>query len=285
MNVKLPIFLLVLVFPITTYSQKKPEPEFLKYLSDKEFYEEVLFIIENSSMQIENQGLQDSLNYLRGWSYYALKQLNNSTKYLKKVSPESPFYPKSEFFASYNQMHLGNYQRSKEILETIETKRNNQNALINFELAGNALLRREYNEFNQHIKQTNKDYYAIAKEVKKLEEFASTLENHRSKSPVLATFMSGIIPGSGKIYAGKTGEGISSLITAGGMGFVTWENYRKAGPTHIKTLFFGAVFAVFYIGNIYGTYFTVKLAENEFQNEYDNKILFNLHIPLRSVFN
>lgn len=285
MKKRILIVLFIALLPVITHSQKKPDHEFLKYLSDKEFHEEVLFIIENSQMNNKNPRLQDSLNYLRGWSYYTLKQLNNSSKYLEKVSPESTFYPKSKFFASYNQMHLGNYKKSQEILESIETNRNNHNTLINFELAGNALLRREYSAFNQHIKQTNQDYYAIAKEVEKLEEFASTLETHRNKSPVLATFMSGIIPGSGKIYAGKTGEGISSLITAGGMGFVTWENYRKAGPTHIKTLFFGAVFAVFYIGNIYGTYFTVKLAENEFQNEYDNKILFNLHIPLRSVFN
>lgn len=285
-DIKYFVTLCILFIPVLAFSQNsKPDTKFLKYLSDKEFHDEVIFIIENYNNAIENQELEDSLNYLNGWSYYSIKELKKSAKNLNKISPSSPFYFKSKFFSAYNYMHLGQYQKSKEILKQLEPNTNNHEALLQFELAGNALLRREYKEFNHHITETNRAYYPIKKEIDKLNEYAVNLENHKPKSTLLATMMSGIIPGSGKIYAGKTGEGISSLITVGGMGFVTWENYHKAGPTHFKTLFFGAVFAVFYFGNLYGTYFTVKIAEKEFQDEYDNKILFNLHIPLRSVFN
>ncbi len=71
-----------------------------------------------------------------------------------------------------------------------------------------------------------------------------------SKSPLLAGVLSALVPGSGHIYAGHYGDGITSLLLnglfiAGTVVAVQQENYAVAGVT-------GLIGLPFYIGNIYG---------------------------------
>jgi len=101
----------------------------------------------------------------------------------------------------------------------------------------------------------------------------------------LAAFYSAIIPGSGKIYAGRLGDGLSSFFIVSSLGLITAENWYKAGIKNPKTIFFGSLFSVFYVGNIWGSYFSVQIQNDEFNHEMDHKILFDLHIPLRTIFN
>jgi tetratricopeptide (TPR) repeat protein len=70
------------------------------------------------------------------------------------------------------------------------------------------------------------------------------------KSPLLAGVMSALIPGSGHIYAGHYGDGITSLFLnglfmAGTVVAVRQENYAVAGIV-------GVIGLPFYFGNIYG---------------------------------
>jgi tetratricopeptide (TPR) repeat protein len=70
------------------------------------------------------------------------------------------------------------------------------------------------------------------------------------KSPLLAGVMSTLVPGSGHIYAGHYGDGITSLLLnglfmAGTVVAVRQENYAVAGIV-------GVIGLPFYFGNIYG---------------------------------
>lgn len=77
------------------------------------------------------------------------------------------------------------------------------------------------------------------------------LNQHQpSKSVLLAGSMSALIPGSGHIYAGHYGDGVTSLLLnglfiAGTVVAIKQENYAVAGVT-------GLIGLPFYIGNIYG---------------------------------
>ena len=42
--------------------------------------------------------------------------------------------------------------------------------------------------------------------------------------------------------------------------------------------------AYFYIGNIYGSYVSVSLYNQDLRNAQDTAILYHIHIPLRSLF-
>jgi hypothetical protein len=258
-------------------------PRFIEYLSAKGYHEEVIFL--TSDEQLLSTQAKDSILYFRGWSFYNLKQLENSSLSLDQVSDSSPFYFKSKFFSIYNQIHLGNYNHAKSSLSDLDNTPALYQNLKFFQLSAVSLLEKDFNSFRDQINRVDTNYFAFRTERSLFEEYAKILAEHRKKSPVLAGLMSAIVPGSGKMYAGKTSQGISSFIATAGLGLVTFENYRKLGLTNYKTIFFGTAFTVFYIANIYGAVFSVKIAETEFQNEYRNKIVYHLHIPLRTIFN
>lgn len=263
--------------------QNKSELPFIEHLINKGFYNEVVHLIDRDSLN-QGQAQQDSLNYYKGWAHYSLKNLEQSTISLLKVEKESPFYLKSRFFAGYNQIFLENYAEACKIISQLNVHGEPHLSLVNFELSGIEMLQRNWPKAKQQLQQVNPDIATINQQVAALNQICKEQETHRPKSPLLAGMFSGIIPGSGKIYAGKTGEGIASMIATTGFGFIAWENYRKLGIDHVKTILFGGIFAASYISNIYGSVISVKIIENEYKDATHNQILFQLHIPLRNFF-
>ncbi len=275
-------FIFVFLFQ-TGLSQVKNEIPFIHHLINKGYYQEAIYLIEGNAITY-NKPQQDSLNYYHGWAYYSLKRLEESTASLLKVGGNSPFYRKSHFFAGYNQIYLGNYKTADEILNQIMIQSDAHLSLLNFELSGLNHLQGNWQLAREQLKKVNPESAILRQPVLVLEEIFEDHKNHRSKSPVLAGIMSGIIPGSGKIYAGKTGSGIASMIGTIGFGLIAWENYNKLGMANAKTIIFGSIFAMNYVSNIYGSVISVKIIENEYKNNLHQQILFQLHIPLRNFF-
>ena len=148
------------------------------------------------------------------------------------------------------------------------------------------MLKRDIHQFETYYQKLEESSnFAFSLEKQKLSDYRFEIKKYKNKSPLVAGILSAFIPGSGKIYAGKTGEGIASFIIVGAAGFTALENYSKLGAKHAKTIIFSSLFSVLYIGNIYGSVFTVKLVNEEFNHEMDHKILFSMHIPLRNIFN
>ncbi len=277
-------FLLLFVIKISfATAQNSHELKFINYLINKGNYNEVLFLTNKTISNLYPEQL-DSLNYFKGWAHYSVKNLELSTVSLLQVGKSSPFYPKSRFFAGYNQIHLGNYAEAREVFSRTEISGEPELSLITFELSGIDMLQGNWENAKSQLESLNRDIALINQQIAILNKICDEQVKYRPKSPVLAGIMSGIIPGSGKIYAGKTGEGIASLITNTGFGLITWENYRKNGLQNFKTIFFGGIFAANYISNIYGSVVSVKIMEDEYQNKLHNQILFQLHIPLRNFF-
>ncbi len=276
------LFLFVLKISISA-AQNSYELKFINYLINKGDYNEVLFLAGKSFSKLNPEQL-DSLNYFKGWAHYSVKNLELSTVSLLQVSKSSPFYPKSRFFAGYNQIYLGNYAEAKEVFSQTEISGEPVLSLLTFELSGIDMLERNWAGAKSQLDSLNRDIAMINQQIAILNKICDEQVKYRPKSPVLAGIMSGIIPGSGKIYAGKTGEGIASIITNAGFGLITWENYRKNGLKNFKTIFFGGIFAANYISNIYGSIVSVKIIEDEYQKKLHNQILFQLHIPLRNFF-
>ena len=265
------------------FAQNKSELPFIEHLINKGYYTEAIFLIDQNSPKYTT-AQQDSVNYFRGWAEYSLKNLRQSTISLLKVSEESAFHLKSRFFAGYNQIFLENYSEARTILRQINTPADPNLSLVNLELSGIEMLQENWPKASELLQQVNPDVATLNQQAAALGQICKKQASHRSKSPLLAGVMSGIIPGSGKIYAGKTGEGIASMIATTGFGLIAWENYRKLGFGHAKTIFFGCVFAANYVSNIYGSVISVKITKNEYKDATHNQILFQLHIPLRNFF-
>lgn len=267
----------------TGHAQNKSELPFIEHLINKGSYHEVLHVIDNDSFDYcQNQ--MDSVYYYKGWAHYSLKNLEQSTSSFLNVRKQSSFYLKSIFFAGYNQIYLKNYVESEKILGQVNNLNERISSLVNFELSGIDMLKGEWARANEKLQLVNRNDATINQQVLALMNICREQQSHRLKSPFLAGVMSGLIPGSGKIYAGRTGEGIASMITTTGLGLITWENYHKQGFNNLQTIFFGSILAATYISNIYGSVISVKIIENEHKDVAYNQILFQLHIPLRNFF-
>jgi len=283
-SIKSGLIAIFLSFTSISFSQNSGDCDlkFINHLVNTGYYEEALYLLNLpccSSIM-----LNDSVNYLKGWSLYSLKRLSPSSESLIKVSPASEFYLKSHFFAAYNYTHIGEYNKAMDVLSMIDLKSENELSLKSFELAGISLIRGDSAGYEGYFTKINKSLYEVAESSDNIQKISWDLKNHKKKSPAIAGVLSGIIPGSGKFYVGKKGEGISAFIATTGLGLVTWENYRKRGLPNFKTIAFGAAFAFSYVANIYGSVVRVNIMETEYRDNVKNSILFNLHIPLRNTF-
>ncbi len=280
------IFIIITLFAgINISAQKIPARiQFSEYLINQSLYEEAVYE-SNQILKLKLTKPQtDSALYFNGWAKYNLKQLLSSSKTLQQVSPESEFYSKSQLFGSYNLIHIGKYDQAVDMMNHFQKSNETEEHFSLFLQSGIQLINRNVEAYRTIANQLPQDYYGFAREVAFLNNLATSIENKRPKSPVLAGILSGIIPGSGQIYAGKTGQGIAAMLMASGLAVVALENYNKRGPEKFETIFFGSVFTVFYIGNIYGAAFSAKIANDENNELINRQILFNLHIPLRNIF-
>lgn len=79
-----------------------------------------------------------------------------------------------------------------------------------------------------------------------------TLEKH--KSPALASIMSAIIPGSGKIYAGDWKNGLMSFLYVAASSFNAYRGFRKHGVNSGYGWIYSSLGFCFYAGNIWGSH-------------------------------
>jgi hypothetical protein len=282
--VKTGLIVILPCFTTLSYSQESSECDlkFIDHLVNMGNYEEALFLIDSSDCSSIH--LNDSINYLKGWCLYSLKRLPASSESLVKVSSTSGFYLKSHFFAAYNFAHIGSYSEAQKTLSETKVNTKKEISLLNYEIAGVNLLQGNQAMFSDFFSKTDKSFYELSGSYENMQKIYEDIKMHKSKSPLIAGVLSGIVPGTGKFYAGKKGEAISAFISTVGLGLVTWENYRKSGLKSFKTIAFGSAFIFSYTANIYGAVVSVNVLETEYRNNVKNSILFNMHIPLRNYY-
>lgn len=261
------------------------EWHFARYLADKEATDEATFVLQAFDYQQLNPSQRDSLAYLTGWLAYGAKSLDAASNALLTVSPASPFYVKSQYFGAYCLAFQHQRDSARAIMQQAPATDSTLRELRAFEQAGVALLQRQYSRYDSLRQQFSYSSYALSAEEQRFDAYRKGLATQKRRSPWVAGLLSAGIPGLGKIYAGKPKQGIAAFLPVLTLGLLTWEGYHKDGPTSLRFLGFGALFTVFYVGNIWGSTLAVKVRRDEFNRGYDNKILFDMHIPLRNLLN
>lgn len=259
------------------------ELDFARYLMSRNELRESLFVLEK--IEAESPSLRDSVRFYKGWILYQQKQLEPSADFLLQVSPGSPLFERSRFFASYSLAHLGQASKADSILKQLSFRQGSfEEALLNFERGGMALLQRDFEAFETFAGGFKGAFNPFALQERSLVVLAGRLQDEPRRSALIAGVLSAAVPGLGKIYAGKTAEGIASFLYVGAMGLTTYDFYDRLGPKNGFFILSAAVTGVFYAGNIWGSALAVKRQHNEFKNEMDQRILFDMHIPLRNIF-
>ena len=223
----------------------------------------------------------DTLTYLRGWAAYQLQELEPALELLRAVPSDSPFAEKSFFYGNAVSAHLGDYAAPAALLEAYGGP---YKELRGVQLAGLALLADDPETYRRASADFGYSDFALVEAEEKLKEIYEYRYVRPAKSPLLAAAASALVPGLGKVYAGRIGEGIESFLITGVSGAIAAEHWIKDGPKDWKTIAASAICAVLYIGNIYGSYVSVSIYNNNVKDVQDTAILYNIHIPLRAVF-
>lgn len=259
------------------------EADFILHLMGRGELEESIFLLER--MLPAADGRADSLHYLLGWAHYRQMQLDRSALHLLKVSPHSPVYYKSHFFGAYNQAHRGRLEESRQSLGRMEVPRHGlEHSMRNFQLGALALLSRDWDQFLEHEEHFSGRWHAMASEEERMRQHRDALLASPPRSPFVGGLLSAAVPGLGRVYAGKTGEGIISFLYVAALGFTTYDFYRGGGSRSPFFIASASVTGIFYLGNIAGSSTAVRRANNTFRDEMDQRILFDMHIPLRNAY-
>lgn len=256
---------------------------FGNYLIRNELYNDAIVFLNSKEYKHNTQ--DPNYLFIKGWAFYNLKQLDSSATFLAKVPSTAEFYHKARFFSALSYAHIGNYSNANETINQTDSLTEELQELANLELAGVALLARDLDSFKQLEASFTHQNYNLAEHQETLSQLSKDIANFKPKSPLLAGTLSAIVPGLGKIYAGKVGEGISALLTSTIIGAIAIENYNRSGIKSAGTIATGTLFAAVYAANIYGSVYSVKAYRDDFDKTINYRVLFHIHIPLRNVFN
>jgi len=111
-----------------------------------------------------------------------------------------------------------------------------------------------------------------------LKTFAEQGKHLPHRSPFLAGALSTLIPGTGRIYAGRTSDGLLSLLTVAVTGWQAYEGFHKDGARSVKGWIFGSLSAFFYLGNIYGSVVAVRVFNEQSEMKFLEKIGVSVHV-------
>ena len=274
---------MVLLIKLPVAQAQEVDMRFLDFLMSSGRYQQVLDMISlETSWKQEEQF--DSLNFNAGLAHYYLKRIEPAIASWRKVSTGSPLYLRSGLFGSWSLAYTGKYPESKQWLTSLISNDSLELGLIRHESLGLLLLQRKFAEYPPVRQTMDPTYYIWSESLQHFDQHLEELRLFKPKHGWLAGLSSAIVPGLGKVYTGDLGAGISSFLSCGALGALTVENGMKSGWTHWSTLFFGSLFTLFYTGNIYGSVINVKHYREDFYIDMDQRILWDMHIPIREFY-
>jgi hypothetical protein len=274
-------FLLILIAHLS-YGQNQ-ENDFIEYLYKSKKYQQ-LKVYEKHLEQVDTiQYDSDLLLFFIGKSFYDQQKFDSSINYLKRVK-NGDHYLESKFLIGLNSVFVDDLKTAKEVLDSSDFRTDEMTNLKYFELSGISLLERDFKSYNEFNNQIFKNYYFFQKERESLQQIENDLKSYNEKSPFLAGLYSAILPGAGKFYAGKKGQGIYSFVISSLLALQAYESYQKAGPKSGRFIIYGSLFSLFHIGNVWSSALSVKKYNDEFYEAVDYRIKLDLRIPISRFF-
>lgn len=277
----------VLVNVESTKNHVTEELKFVSYLITNAQYNDALFALEKlqeDNIQITS-AQYDSVYFYTGWVNYFNKRFGKAITSFEKVSKETELFYTSKYYIAFCYAYTQNFNAAWDVLINLDiTKKEELKEFHNFQLACVALLKRDLKAFEHYSVSFKYSNYNYAKEEEQLLVYYKDVTTAKKKSGFLAAVISAVIPGMGKFYAGYKGLPFGTLFTTLPLAAVAVETFIKGGLLSPQFLILGSVFAVFYVGNIWGSALSVNAVKKEFYAEVNYNILFDMHIPLRRTF-
>ena len=242
--------------------------EFSNYLVENDLHDDNLLLLNS---YIEANPIKDSVTYyrLKAFSFYKSNLADSAVKNLALMDNQKP-----DLLNRYIKLRERQAVRDSVYLECDPDLYPISFDLLKAEL----LINRNFDLYGLYFYQRSH-----GSSIKFDDYFESYLKVEK-KSPVLAGLLSAVVPGLGKFYAGKNGEAVSSFTSNAILGFQFWEHQRTLGFKSFRTMTFAALFAAFYLGNIYGSAVSVKVLQTQNYEKLDNNIMLDIAVPVERIF-
>lgn len=215
----------------------------------------------------------DLIYHKIGTAYLHLKKFNDSFYYFNTIIshyPLSIYMEKSLYNIAYSSFLQKKFNESNLYIE------NNLNNISNIDVKNkinklmvlNYIYMKEFNKAEQNINKFNKN-----KDFQILKEITISSKKIRKKNKIPAGILSAIIPGTGKVYCGRTLDGIFSFALIGLLAYQSYDGFKQDGSNSIRGWISASLGGVFYLGNIYGSIIGV----NVFNSQQEKKFFENVH--------
>jgi hypothetical protein len=263
------------------------ELKFAHHLISNEQYNDAKFLLHKlqSESSSATQSHIDSINHLLGWTTYFNREFNEAIDLFSKVSTSSDIGVQSKFYKSICFVYTQEYDSAKATLISIDLDSGEMLwELSILQLSAIALLEREYTTYDSLSSFLSGRHFQFATEETGMASHSKDLSGYKQKSPWIAGGLSALFPGLGKFYAGYIGLPFGTMSMTLPLAAVAIEAALVAGILSPPFLILGGVFAVFYVGNIWGSALSVYTIKKEIYDEIDRNIVFDMHVPLRRVF-
>lgn len=278
MNNKLILCILFYLAFQKSFSQNKI---FLQHLISLELYTEAEIHLRIQ----QNLSNSDSINYQLSYCKLLQNQTDSALFYLGKLNPNlinsKTFLLKSQCLIQLNKEDSAKFliQNTDTSLFCVEDKE-----ILSLQTAGICLLQHNLQEFeNKHLNYNSQFNQYKGKQDELTENFEK-LKRIKKRSPLVAGVLSGIVPGLGKIYAGKPKQGIAAFVVTSLLATQSIEGYLKGGIKDPRFIIYGSIASVFYISNIYGSALSVNIGKAQTQEQIHNEVKVNLSVPIRYFF-
>lgn len=234
----------------------------------------------DASLYLRSTGFcpSDTLSFLRALSSYDMLDFPAAAGECQHIGASSPYADAAALLGAVSYAGIGDYDSA---LKLAADYAGTGTELKDFTLASLYLLDGDKQGYEIHRNAFTYSDFTLLEGEKTLDKIYSERYEAKRKSPLLAAAASALVPGLGKVYAGRLDEGVAAFMTVGVLGALTANCWVKDGLSDWKTITFGSLTSLFYLGNIYGSYFSVGIYNNMLSNVQNATILFNLHIPVR----
>lgn len=261
----------------------KPDYDFALYLLGNRLKSDAsTFIADGFDADSYTLSACDSLRFVRGYVCYSLRRFDNAVRELALVSPVSPLASRSTFLSAVSSLETGNREAARNTLSGYPSD-GEYAELAAFSLAGLALLDHDAESYKELSSRFTYSSFALSEQEREFDRIAA--KEPKRRSPFVAGALSAVVPGLGKVYAGRVGEGVASFLLVGGLAGAAAEAWIREGtPKNWRTVVFGAAGSILYVSNIFGSAASVRVYYEEFNKGRYAAVMYGIHIPLRTIF-
>jgi TM2 domain-containing membrane protein YozV len=241
-------------------------PENIKKFADHLFCEgDYLRAIEQYNCA-DNQFDVDTIKFKIMLGYSELNLYQYSNEIFNQISTQSKFYPDAYLLSLKNKL----LNESKSLLINDELSFDDEYAVRVMKLTNISKL------YDDILSSTKEDFIKPFNndEINSVSVLYDLKTNPPYKSPELAGVMSAIIPGSGKMYVGEWGDGITALLVTSLFAFLAYDNFKADHTT--RAWIFTGLGAFFYAGNIYGSIAAAQIFNAKVDFDFSNGLKFFL---------